>query len=340
MGANMTFSKANLIIDPSLEISRISDFIREMTLKNFKRKGAVIGLSGGIDSAVVAELCVRSLGEKNVLGLILPEKESNPVSSEFGRKHAEKMGIETITVDITQYLESCNVYQRKEAVIKKYFPEYDDSYRFHITLPQNLLEKDRFNYHSITIEDREGVRQKKRISGSDWLKISACQNIKQRTRMIQLYYYADKNNYIVSGTTNKTEVMQGFYVKFGDGGVDIEPMAHSYKMQVYELAKELMVIQDIIDRPPSADTYSLPVTDKELYFCIDYELLDFLLYSYANNVPHDQISSTLGLKQEQITRAFRDFKAKERASWHLRQMPPTLEKTISHRVTEHTEIKL
>jgi hypothetical protein len=173
-GVNMTFSKANLKIDPSLEISRISDFVREMTLKNFKRKGAVIGLSGGIDSAVVAELCVRSLGEKNVLGLILPEKESNPVSSEFGRKHAEKMGIETITVDITQYLESCNVYQRKDAVIKKYFPEYDDSYRFHITLPQNLLEKDRFNYHSITIEDREGVRQKKRISGPDWLKISAC----------------------------------------------------------------------------------------------------------------------------------------------------------------------
>ena len=308
-----------------MEISRISDFIREMTLKNFKRKGAVIGLSGGIDSAVVAELCVRSLGEKNVLGLILPEKESNPVSAEFGRKQAEKMGIETITVDITQYLETFKVYQRRDAVIKSFFPEYDDSYRFHITLPQNLLEKDRFNYHSITIEDREGVRQKKRVSGSDWLKISACQNIKQRTRMIQLYYYADKNNYIVAGTTNKTEVMQGFYVKFGDGGVDIEPIAHLYKMQVYELAKELGVIEDIIDRPPSPDTYSLPVTDKEFYFCIDYEVLDLLLYAYENDVPHDQISSILALKQEQITRAFRDFKAKERASWHLREMPPSLE---------------
>ena len=319
------FSKKDINIDASFEMSRISDFIREMTLKNFKRRGAVIGLSGGIDSAVVAELCVRSLGEKNVLGLLLPEKESHPVSSEFGRKQAEKLGLKTITVDITQYLDSCNVYQRKEAVVKKYFPEYDASYKFHITLPQNLLEKDRYNYHSITIEDRDGVRQTKRISGPDWLQISACQNIKQRTRMVQLYYYADTNHYIVAGTTNKTEVMQGFFVKYGDGGVDIEPIAHLYKMQVYQLAKELRVLPDIIDRPPSADTYSLPVTDKEFYFCMDYELLDPLLYSYVNHVPYDQISIILGLKQEQIIRAFRDFKAKERDSWHLRQMPPSLE---------------
>ena len=297
----------------------------------------MIGLSGGIDSAVVAELCVRSLGEKNVLGLILPEKESNPVSSEFALKQAAKMGIETITVDITYYLEAFKVYQQRDAVIKSFFPEYDESYRFHITLPQNLLEKNRFNYHSITIEDREGNRQKKRIPGSDWLKISACQNMKQRTRMIQLYYYADKNNYIVAGTTNKTEVMQGFYVKFGDGGVDIEPIAHLYKMQVYELAKELGVIEEIINRPPSPDTYSLPVTDKEFYFCIDYELLDLLLYAYENEVPLDQVSGTTGLKRDQITRAFRDFKAKERASWHLRQMPPTLEKTTHHGDTENME---
>ena len=142
--------------------------------------------------------------------------------------------------------------------------------------------------------------------------------------MIQLYYYADKNNYIVAGTTNKTEVLQGFFVKFGDGGVDIEPIAHLYKMQVYELAKELGVIEEIINRPPSPDTYSLPVTDKEFYFCIDYELLDLLLYAYENKVPLDQVSAATGLKHDQITRAFKDFKAKERASWHLRQMPPSL----------------
>jgi NAD+ synthase len=321
----MTFSKSILDLDPASEVSHISDFIRETILKKFKRRGAVVGLSGGIDSAVVGELCVRALGKEKVLGLFLPEKESNPISLEYGKKHAEKMCIEAIKADITEYLESLKVYKKRNAVIKNLFPEFDESYKFHITLPQNLLEKDRLNYHSVTIEDKNGVRQKNRISGTDWLEISACQNMKQRMRMIQLYYYAEKNNYIVAGTTNKTEVIQGNYVKFGDGGVDIEPIAHLYKTQVYQLARHLGVIDEIINRPPSPDTYSLPVTDKEFYFCLDFELLDMLLYAYENNIPFDRISKTLNLKSEQTERSFRDFKAKERSTWHLRQMPPSIE---------------
>jgi len=320
----MTFSESVFEIDPAIEISRISTFIKQMTFKNFKGRGAVIGLSGGIDSAVVSELCVHALGKDKVLGLFLPEKESNPISLEYGLKQAEKMGIEAIKVDITEYLESLKVYERRNEVIKNIFPEFDDSYKFHITLPQNLLEKNRLNYHIITIEDKNGKQQEKRISGVNWLEISACQNMKQRVRMMQLFYYADKNNYLVAGTTNKTEVIQGFYVKFGDGGVDIEPMAHLYKTAVYELAKTLGVVGEIINRPPSPDTYSLAVTDKEFYFCLDYKLLDLLLYAYENNVPRDQIANRLDLKDEQIERVFKDFKAKERASWHLREMPPTI----------------
>ena len=321
----MSFSKTVLDLDVSSEITRISDYIREMTLKKFKRKGAVIGLSGGIDSAVIAELCVRALGKDKVLGLLLPEKESNPISLDFGRKQAQKMGIETIKVDISRYLDSLNVYERRNTVIKGIFSDFNDSYKFNITLPQNLLEKDRLNFHSLTIEDINGNRGTKRLPGKDWLKISACQNMKQRIRMIQLYYYSEKNNYIVAGTTNKTEVVQGFFVKFGDGGVDIEPIAHLYKTQVYELAKSLGVIDEIITRPPSPDTYSLPVTDKEFYFCLDYELLDLLMYAYENAVPIIQVAGALELKLEQVERVFKDFKAKERATWHLREMPPSLE---------------
>lgn len=98
---------------------------------------------------------------------------------------------------------------------------------------------------------------------------------------------------------------------------------------MYELAKELGVVDDIIQRPPSPDTYSLPVTDKEFYFCLDYELLDLLLFAYENKVPLDQVSKTLDLNAEQIERIFKDFAAKERATWHLRQMPPSLESTTS-----------
>ena len=320
----MKFNQDILKINPEADAQKIARFIRQMTLKDFKRRGTVVGLSGGIDSAVVAELCVRALGKEKVLGLIIPEKESNPISRRYAQKQADRMGIQTVTVDITENLKSLGLYETRNAVIKKIFPEFDGTFKFHITLPQNLLERDRLNYHSITIEDKNGIRQTKRLSGKDWLEISACQNMKQRIRMIQLHHYAEKNNYLVAGTTNKSEVMQGFYVKFGDGGVDIEPVAHLYKTQVYELARHLGVIKEIISRLPSPDTYSLPVTDKEFYFCLKYELLDFLLYAYENNLPFDEISRVLDLKQEQIERVFKDFRAKERATWHLRQMPPSL----------------
>jgi len=318
------FGKDILKIDTEAETQRICDFIRRMALQDFKRKGAVIGISGGIDSALVSELAVRALGKEKVLGVFLPEKESNPISLEYAEKQAAKLGIETVKVDITENLESFGVYQRRNAVVKQVVPEFDDTLKFHVTLPQNLLEKDRFNYYSIIVEGKDGNRETKRLSGNDWLEISACTNIKQRARMIQLYYYAEKHNYIVVGTTNKSELLQGFFLKFGDGGVDIEPIAHLYKSQVFEMSRHSGVIQEIIDRPPSPDTYSLPVTDKELYFCIDYELLDLLLYAYENDVPRQEISRALSLNEQQIDRVFRDFKAKEQATWHLRVTAPAL----------------
>lgn len=320
----MIFSKNSLSVDPSLEVTRISEFIHEMTFKNFRRRGAVIGLSGGIDSALVAELCVKALGKERVLGVLLPEKESNPISLEYGNKQALKLGIKTVTVDITECLESFGIYQTRNATIKQIVPEFEDSLKFHITLPQNLLEKDRLNYHSITIEYNDGSKETTRVSATNWLEISACQNIKQRVRMIQLFCHAEKRNYLVAGTTNKTELAQGFYVKYGDGGVDIEPIAHLYKTQVYQLSSYFGVIEEIIRRPPSPDTYSLPVTDKEFYFCIDYELLDLLLFAYLNQIPVGSVAETLGLREDQIERAFKDFRLKEQATWHLRKLPPTL----------------
>jgi NAD+ synthase len=216
------------------------------------------------------------------------------------------------------------VYQRRNAVIKRAFPEFDDHMKFHITLPQNLLEMDRLNYHSINIEDKNGKREAKRLSATDWLEIASCQNMKQRKRMIQLYYYSEKNNYMVAGTTNKPELMQEFFVKFGDGGVDVEPLALLYKAQVYQLADHLGVVPEIINRPPSPDTYSLPVSDKEFYFCLDYEILDLLLYAHENSISFENIARVLGLEPRQIARVFKDFKAKEQATWHLREIAPTV----------------
>jgi NAD+ synthase len=141
--------------------------------------------------------------------------------------------------------------------------------------------------------------------------------------MTHLYYFAEKMNYLVCGTTNKSENIQGFFVKYGDGGVDIEPIAHLYKTQVYQLAEHLGVIPEIIGRDPSPDTYSFPVSDEEFYFRMPYDKLDMLLYAWENKVPLADIVRVMGLKEDQIQRAFRDFTAKFSATEHLRGLAPS-----------------
>ena len=139
------FNKTILAIDCQKEAERVQRFIREQVFTHFKCKGTVVGLSGGIDSALVSTLCVLALGKEKVLGLILPERESNPISKIYAYNHAQKLGITVEGVDITPHLEALGTYRTRNQVIKKIFPEFDDTYKFHITLPQNLLEKDRLS---------------------------------------------------------------------------------------------------------------------------------------------------------------------------------------------------
>ncbi len=310
-----------LDLDLSEEAERVSSFIREQVFSRFRRKGAVVGLSGGIDSAVTAALCIQALGKQRVLGLILPEEESNPSSKELGIECAERLDISFKTVDITPQLKAFNLYETRNQVIRSVFPEFTESCRFKVSVPQDLLERDRFNFRILTVQWPDGELREKRLSIDDWFQISAAQNIKQRTRMINLYYQAERHNYLVAGTTNRTELLLGFYVKYGDGGVDIEPISHLYKSQVYKMGEYLGVPRKILERPPSPDTYSLTVSDQEFFFSIPYDVLDKLLYAWGNSIPEDRVSSELDLTEEQIRRAFRDFEAKKSSSWHLRELP-------------------
>jgi NAD+ synthase len=287
-----------------------------------RREGAVIGISGGIDSALAAAMCVRSLGKDKVLGLILPEKESSPVSAKYAAKHAEKLGVRTITEDITPALEGFGTYKRRDEIIKKIFPEYTPQYKSKITLPAGLLARDAFNVFSLKIEDGKGNVKSARLDNRGMQAIVAASNTKQRTRMVYLYYYAEANNYLVCGTTNRSEDIQGFFVKYGDGGVDIEPLAHLYKTQVYQMAEYLGVSREIIEREPTPDTYSFMQTDEEFYFRMPYTTLDLLLYAWENKVPLGEVCEAMSLTEEQVKRAFRDFNAKSRATQHLHAMPP------------------
>lgn len=320
----MDFHQDVLKIDCENESERICSFIQQY-VRSSKRDGAVIGLSGGIDSALCAALCVKALGKERVFGLILPEKESNPVSAEYATKHAKGLGIETEKVDITPVLEAFGTYQKRDEMIRDIFPEYNEGYTSKITLPADLLSKDTFNIFTLKINDGRGNEKSARLNKKMLNGVVAATDTKQRMRMVHLYYYAEKMNYIVCGTTNKTEVLQGFFVKYGDGGVDIEPLGHLYKLQVYQLSEYLGVIREIIERAPSPDTWSSQVSDEEFYFRIPYATLDLLLYAWEHNIPTERVCETMNLTEAQVKRAQRDFNAKYNATKGARQSPPTLE---------------
>jgi len=320
----MVFHKDILQIDCKAEADRISAFIRRQ-VSGQRREGAVVGISGGVDSALAATLCTRALGKDRVLGLILPEKESNPVSAEYASRCAAQLGVDSITIDITSALDIMGTYRKRDEVIKDIFPEYNAQYKSKITLPPDLLSRDALNFFSLKIEDGRGNVKSARLGIRGLRTIVAATNIKQRTRTIYLYNYAEMKNYLVCGTTNRSENIQGFFVKYGDGGVDIEPLAHLYKMQVYQLSGYLGVSREIMEREPTPDTYSFNQSDEEFYFRMPYDILDLLLYAWENRIPIAEVCQAMSLTEEQVKRAFRDFTAKANATNHLRSMPPTLE---------------
>jgi NAD+ synthase len=319
------FSKDVLAINAYEETERISGFIKETILKNMRKRGAVIGLSGGIDSALSAALCVKALGSEKVLGIILPEKDSSSVSEEYAFLLAERLGVKTKKIDITPLLEMFGAYEKRDQVVSKIFPDFDPStWLYKIVLPKNLLEKDQLNFFSLVVQLPDGSEKKKRLSAQDYLQIVASTNIKQRTRMVLLYYFAEKHNYAVAGTTNRTEVRQGFFVKYGDGGVDIEPLAHLYKTQVDMIAKHLDIPEEIIKRTPTPDTYTAEVSDTEFYFSVPFDILDPFLWADENNIPEARICEALSLTDKQYKRLKRNIDSKAAATWHYLQTPPTL----------------
>ena len=320
----MQFHNDVLTIDPAAMSACIVTHLRHSVLTVLGRKGAAVGISGGIDSAVVLALCARAFGPERVVGLLLPEKESSPESAVLARNVARTYGVTPLVEDITAALEGLSCYRRRDEAIRHSFPEYDATYKAKISLPGDLLNHDALNLFSLTIISPEGVEQTKRLPLSGYLHIVAATNFKQRTRMTMLYHQAETRTYAVVGTANKNERDQGFFVKYGDGGIDTDAIVHLYKTQVYQLAAYLGVPEEIQQRPPTADTYSAPSTEEEFFFRLPFQTMDLLWYAQEHGVSPEETARVMDLTPRQVERAYRDFDQKRRTTAYLRTTALTL----------------
>jgi NAD+ synthase len=315
------FGPANLAIDPELETTRVSESLRDY-LRGTKRRGVVVALSGGIDSSVVAALCVAALGKERVFGLHMPEQESSSDTLRLSRLLADSLGIDSTLEEISPILDAAGCYRRRDEAIRSVCPEYGPGWKSKIVLP-SVVDSDSFRLYSIVVLAPDGTQTKHRLTPEAYLGIVAATNFKQRARKMLEYYHADRLNYAVTGTPNRLEYDQGFFVKLGDGSADVKPIAHLYKTQVYALAAHLGVPEEIRSRPSTTDTYSLPQSQEEFYFSLPYARMDLCLFGLNNDVPVEEVAAATGLTVEQVHRVYRDVEQKRRTTQYL-HLPPEL----------------
>lgn len=250
----------------NLEIAqnRIIDFIRNDTLKAGVN-GAVVGISGGIDSALAATFAVKALGNDKVLGIHMPESGLTPAEdSEDAKALASWLDIEFRTIDISGIISAFTAA----------------------------------------------------AAGSESADRLSMGNLKARIRMSLLYFHANRMNRLVIGTGNKTEILLGYFTKYGDGGVDLEPIGGLYKTEVWELSRRFGIPDSLITKKPSAGLWAGQTDEAELG--ISYVKVDQVLKMLEQNEDPEIILSTLGISPEQLNSVISRIERSE----HKRKTPP------------------
>ncbi len=316
------FSLETFKLDCEKEFEKIAEATRNIIFGQFKKRGAVVAMSGGIDSSVVGAICTRALGKDRVLGLLLPEQDSSDDTLHLSRLIVDQLEIPSEHEDISKALEVLGCYRARDEAIKSVIPEYGPGYKCKIVLP-GVMDSDKYRLFSLVVQSPEGERTEKRLSPKAYLEIVAATNFKQRVRKMLEYYHADRLNYVVAGTPNRQEYDQGFFVKLGDGAADVKPIAHLYKTQVYQMAEFLGVPEEIPSRPPTTDTYSMPQSQEEFYFSVPYDKMDLCLYGKNHGMPPSEVAEAAELTADQVERVYRDIEGKRKATKYL-HAPPLL----------------
>ena len=323
MTPNKPFSKDIILLDDiESVVNKITAKMREDVLHNFRRNGAVVGISGGIDSSVCMALAAKAFGPEKVLGIMLPERDSSPDSEDFARELADKFGVKAIKEEITSALSGFGCYERRDEAVKSVFPEYDPkTWKMKIGVKQSGLFSNLPPVFHLVVIGPDGTEKEKMLPPKEYLQIVASSNFKQRTRMSMIYYHAERLHYAVVGTPNKHEQEQGFFVKYGDGAGDIMPIGNLYKTQVYQLAQYLGVPESIIKRTPTTDTYSAEQTQEEFFYQLPFDLMDRYWYGFENGYSPKEVADIMGETEQRVEALFNNFERKRRTTEYLR-MPP------------------
>lgn len=317
------FSKDALFIENvEATVNSIVEKLNRDVLTILKRKGAVVGISGGIDSSVTLALSAKAFGASNVTGILLPERDSSDESKRLALQLASQFGVNTIEENITDALEGFGCYMRRDEAVHSIFPEYNPrDYTMKIGMNPNGIKHNLPSVFSLIIVDKNGISKSKLLPPKEYLQIVAASNFKQRTRMSMLYYHAERLHFAVIGTPNKHEVEQGFFVKNGDGVADVMPIGNLYKSQVYQLAEFLNIPKEIIQRTPTTDTYPAEQTQEEFFFQLPFEEMDLLWFGYENECEPEEVSKVLGKSTEEVAAIYKNFERKHKTTEYLRMQP-------------------
>ena len=283
-------------------------------VRGLGRRGAVVAVSGGIDSSVTAGLSVRGFGAKNVLLLRLPERDVGSGSSDLGLELAEALGAPSVEVPISSALEALGCYAQRDEAIRKVFPEYEPDWKHKLVRSEPTGGIIVF---SLVVERPDGSEEKRRMPPDAYTELLAATNMKQRTRKLLEYTWADRLSYAVVGTPNFLEYDQGFFVKGGDGLADVKPIAGVYKSQVYAMAFELGLPESITGQRPTTDTFSLPQTQEEFYFGYPYEQMDLLMWGHEQGMDAAELAPRVDLEPSQVEAAYSEIERRRVATEYL-----------------------
>ena len=243
------------------DVQYIRDFIKK-SVKSTKSSGLVIGLSGGIDSAVVAKLAADSIDPSNILNVFMPSRVTPAADYKTTKELSDEWGTEYKIVDIQPAVDALT---------------------------------------SVLLSDVEAPLERG--------------NIAARCRMIVLYNLAKKRNYIVAGTSNQSEMMTGYFTKFGDGACDMTPLANTYKTEVKQIAAMIGIPQEIIDKPPSAGFWEGQTDESEMG--ISYDDLDVILYNMELDLNDDEIARDVNLSAAEV----KEIRELVESMEHKRRLP-------------------